>query len=58
MHTTEMSAIICQLCSRLGMVASYMGPSSPALSHARRLFRSVEAPSAPMPHRQTMMELM
>ena len=31
-----------------------MGPSKPAFSQARRLFRSVEAPRAPMPQRQTM----
>ena len=36
-------------------MASYIGPSRPACSQAIRLFRSVDAPSAPIPQRQTMM---
>ncbi len=52
-HTTVISPIICQECIRLATVASYIGLSKPCFSQARRLFRSVEAPSAPMPQRQT-----
>ena len=53
--TTEISPSICQEWVRFSTVASYIGPSRPACSHAIRLFRSVDAPSAPIPQRQTMM---
>ena len=54
-QTTEISPSICQEWVRFSTVASYIGPSRPACSHAIRLFRSVDAPSAPIPQRQTMM---
>ena len=54
-QTTEISPSICQEWVRFSTVASYIGPSSPACSQAMRLFRSVDAPSAPIPQRQTMM---
>ena len=54
-QTTEISPSICQEWVRFSTVASYIGPSRPACSQAIRLFRSVDAPSAPIPQRQTMM---